>query len=233
MHSLRAGFMGLCCLLAAALPAGAASLQIAPTTIALPAKGGNATLFVINSGDQPIGVQIEGFAWSQASGTDALAPSPQIQVSPPMTRLKPGERQVIRVRVKPGGDGEQAYRLVANELPDAKDEQRKGIQFRFSFSVPVFTSSAPETAAASGLSWSLNGSTLTMHNGGASRAKLSALRLVASSGSEIPVASGNLVYVLAGASMQWQVGAPPGGALRIRGRDDRSGRDIEAAVGRS
>jgi fimbrial chaperone protein len=151
-----------------------------------------------------------------------------------MTRLKPGERQVIRVRVKPAGDAEQAYRLIVNELPDAKSDRRDGVQFRFSFSVPVFTSSSPETAAASGLSWSLSGSTLTVRNAGSSRAKLSALRLVAPSGSEIPVAGGNLVYVLAGASMQWQVGAPPGGAgFRVKGRDDRSGHDIEAAVGRS
>jgi len=118
-------------------------------------------------------------------------------------------------------------------LPDAKSERKDGIQFRFSFSVPVFTTSSPEAAPAQGLAWSLSGSTLTARNTGSSRAKLSALRLVGT-GPERPVANGNLVYVLAGASMQWQLGsAPAGGALRIRGHDDRSGRDIEAPVGRS
>jgi fimbrial chaperone protein len=217
--------------LAAATAADAASLQIAPTTINLPAKGGNATLYVINNGAEPIGVQIESFAWAQPGGADTLSPNPEIQVSPPMTQLKPGERQVIRVRVKPVSGGEHAYRLVANELPNAAATQRDRIQFRFTFSVPVFTGATRDDAPASGLAWNLSGGTLTVKNDGPTRAKLSALRLIGPSG-EIPVSGGNLVYVLSGASMQWQVAAPSGD-VRIKGHDDRGGHDIEAAVTRS
>jgi fimbrial chaperone protein len=211
--------------------AQAASLQIAPTTISLPAGGGNATLYVINNGFEPIGVQVESFAWAQQGGGDALTPSPDIQVSPPMTKLKPGERQVIRVRVKAAGAGEQAYRLVANELPDAATAQRDRIQFRFNFSVPVFTGGTADDMPASGLAWNLSGGTLTVKNAGPTRAKLSALRLVGPSG-EVPIADGNLIYVLSGATMQWQVSAPAG-EVRIKGHDDRGGHDIEAAVTRS
>jgi len=219
-------------LLAVTASAGAASLQIAPTTINLPPKGGNATLYVINNGSEPIGVQVESFAWAQQGGGDALTPSPAIQVSPPMTSLKPGERQVIRVRVQAAAGGqEQAYRLVANELPNAAAVQRDRVQFRFTFSVPVFTGSSRDDAPASGLAWSLSGGTLTVKNTGPTRAKLSALHLVGSSG-DAPVADGHLVYVLSGATMQWPVSAPAGD-VRIKGHDDRGGHDIEAAVTRS
>src|ERR1700722_6781800 len=98
--TLRDALVGLALTLAA-LSGHAASLQVAPTTIELPAKGGSAVFYVSNNGARPIGVHIEGFAWSQSDGTDRLQPSPVLQLSPPIMQLMPGERHTIRLRVGP------------------------------------------------------------------------------------------------------------------------------------
>jgi len=223
----------------AATPGFSASLQVAPTTIDLPAKGGHAVLYVTNNGKTPIGVQLEGFEWSQLDGADRLTPSKAIQVSPPMTELKPGERQTIRLRTNTqAGREEHAFRVVASELPDHAALPHTGVEFLFQFSVPVFVGhDEADKSSHSDLAWSLHrtneGSVLTVHNASASHAKLSDLKLTPASGNGFDVGRGSLIYVLAGATRSWKVdpaATAPGEKLRIVAYDDRTRHSIGAPV---
>jgi fimbrial chaperone protein len=221
----------------AATAAQAASLQVAPTTVDLPAKGGTATLYVSNNGAGPIGVHVEAFAWSQPNGHDELQMSRAIQVSPPMTRLKPGERQTIRLRVAAQkSTGERTFRLVASELPDPSDRPRNGVRVLFQFSVPVFVGEPAKNVSAqlSGhLSHTSAGDVLALRNTGSIYAKLSGVKLVPPAGAPIDVAHGSLVYVLAGASPRWNLGTvsvTPGKTFHVEAHDDRSRRAISIPV---
>jgi fimbrial chaperone protein len=236
MPKLVSTLFAVAALALVSVAARAASLQVAPTTIDLPAKGGTATLYVSNNGTGPIGVHVEGFAWSQADGRDQLQPSRAIQVSPPITRLKPGERQTVRLRVAPQqGAGERAFRLMASELPDPSDRPHNGVRVLFQFSVPVFV--GEEKSGNPQLVWRLSrtpaGAVLALRNAGPAYVKFSGLKLVPPKGAPIDVAHGTLVYVLAGASHQWNLGPVSLGSgekFRVEAYDDRSRRAITVPV---
>src|SRR5262245_42821280 len=85
-------------LLAAAGAARAGSLEAAPTTIQMPGGNPNAILYVTNHEARPVAFQVEAFAWRQDQGDDALTPTTVLQASPPIARLAPGQRQVVRLR---------------------------------------------------------------------------------------------------------------------------------------
>ena len=219
-----------------AAPVLAASLQVAPTTINLPARGGNAVVYVSNNGSTPIGVHVEAFAWSQNPAGDELGPSRAIQVSPPMTQLEPHERQTIRLRVKSSTGAEQSFRVVANELPEARETVHNGVRVLFRFSIPVFAGSEPNFPPEA-LEWQLHttpsGSVLSVHNSATAHAKLAALKLVPSDGSPRSITDGRLVYVLAGASQQWKLGTlkvETGKPIHVEAYDERRQSEVTFPV---
>src|SRR5882724_4909655 len=94
--------------------AAADSLEVSPTRLSLDTHRAG-VLNVVNRGDEPITAQVEAFDWRQEGGTDRLDPSQTLQVSPPIVRLAPGQKQIVRVRVTSNVESgsEQAFRLVA------------------------------------------------------------------------------------------------------------------------
>lgn len=213
--------------LAAPIEAQAGALSVSPTTIDLPASGGAAVLYVANRGTQPTTVQVESFDWTQTDGTDRLDASQALQISPPFAQLAPGQRQIIRLLVRPGGgsQAERAFRLVVSELPNPASPVNLRMRVLLQFSVPVFA--GPAHAISPQLVWDARvaaGSLLlTARNDGNTRAKLTSLRLVTAKGRKRNVAPGSIVYVLSGASRQWAITASDisaGDRLRIEGLDE-------------
>lgn len=88
----------------AAAEANAASLEVVPTQIELPTKGGPAQLRLVNHGDRPVDVQIESFAWKQ-NGNETLDDSDDIALSPPFAHLNPLSSQIVRLLLLFAGDG--------------------------------------------------------------------------------------------------------------------------------
>lgn len=225
----------------AALPVGAASLQVAPISVELEAGEQAEALWLSNTGDQPIQAQVRVMAWSQDAAADRLEPSRELLPSPPIVRIAPGQRQLVRiVRPQAGAvPSERAFRLLVDELPDPGQPASSGLQFLLQYSVPVFVLPAGATRQdapgpraptdASTLSTVVEGTgkdaRMTVVNLGTRRVRLSDLVRVDAAGAETPLIAGLVGYVLAGQRMHWPLSLPAdglrGASLRVRLNDDQ------------
>ncbi|MBI2717902.1 MAG: molecular chaperone [Rhizobiales bacterium] len=131
-------------LLAAAGAASAASLQVAPVNIEVPAPGAATTLTLENLGATVVNAQIRIFRWQQTGGRDDLVATTDAVVSPPAVRMVAGQKSVIRIvrTTKQPIAGEEGYRLVVDEIPAALKPGINGVNFNVRYSIPVFFTTA-------------------------------------------------------------------------------------------
>jgi fimbrial chaperone protein len=192
----------------------ASGLQVAPVGLEFlpssPAQG----LWLTNTGDDALHAQVRVFHWTQVDGKNVLTPTRAMVASPPMLGLAPGAQQLVRV-IRLGSanarGGEDAYRLLVDELPPAGPSNETGIRYVLRYSIPVFVEPAgdqPDEAAIAGaLQWSLvrgdDGAALQVHNSGTVHAQLSQVSLLPPDGAPITVTTGLLGYVLPGMTMRW------------------------------
>jgi fimbrial chaperone protein len=204
--------LALACLLAAATHASASGLQIAPTTLELAPSGPAQALWLTNTGDRALRAQVRTFHWSQAGGRDDLTPTQELVASPPMLAIPPGGRQLVRVirTGPPASAGEQAYRLLIDELPQGSGDAT-GVQYVLRYSVPVFVGASGTKPS---LEWSgtvaRDSVTLDIRNSGPAHAQISAVSLVPGDGVPLDLVPGLLGYVLPGATMHWTLSLPAG-----------------------
>lgn len=96
-----------------------------------------------NQGDTPIALQADLNNWSQkADGTDELVPTDDLILSPPIIKLAPKARQVVRlILLKPfEGARESTYRLIVRELPEVTEPKNNSLDMpiALALSLPVF-----------------------------------------------------------------------------------------------
>lgn len=188
--------------------ASAAGLQVAPISLTLEAGRGADGLWLSNTGDAPLNAQVRVFHWTQAEGEDRLEASRGLVVSPPMLKLEPGGRQLVRVirTGAPPGRNEDAFRLLVDEVPD-ESALKAGLNFLVRHSVPVFVAPAGDGKTATQLSWSLRGDAagprLEVANAGSMHAQLASLSFTGRTGGTVAISDGLLGYVLPGSTMHW------------------------------
>ena len=194
-----------------ASPVSAASLNVAPVLLEVTAPGAATVLTLRNDEDRPLNVQIRVFGWQQADGQDHLVSTQDVVVSPPMAVLPPGAEQVVRVlRVsKRPVAGEESYRVLVDELPDAAQRRNGRVKVVLRYSIPVFF--AQPAVAAARVNWSIverNGSWLVEAiNSGGRRLRIANLMLKDNAGRTLVQQPGLVGYVLPGASVRWPVGS--------------------------
>jgi len=104
-------------------------------------------LWLENRGTEPSLLQLRIFSWSQEDGEERYADQEEIVGTPPMIRVEPGKRQMVRVTrtvpVQPGV--ERAFRILIDQVPTrtgtASDESNApsaGVRFQFRYSIPLF-----------------------------------------------------------------------------------------------
>jgi fimbrial chaperone protein len=214
--------------------ARAASLEISPVLINLAPRQTSATIEVLNRGGESVAIQARAFVWSQTGDEDALTPTKDVIVSPPIFTIPEGSSQTIRLllrNVGAGADGrEHSYRLLLDEVP-APDSDNKQLVVALRLSIPIM---AHTVAAVSTLKWRMEHArdgqiVLKAINTGNAYALVSAMEVTLSDGSHpktMPV--GKNPYVLPGAERRWVVeGRSPPGALRLNlttqvGRTDQT-----------
>lgn len=209
MSILRTSAFALTAAAAALQSVGAcaAGLQVAPISLTLDARRGADGLWLSNTGDAVLNAQVRVFHWTQANGEEQLAASRGLAVSPPMLKLEPGARQLVRViRTGPAPtEREDAFRLLVDEVPN-EAAQANGLNFVLRYSVPVFVAPAGAAPAAPQLEWSLRGgaaATLEVANAGSTHAQLASLAFTGADGNVLSINAGLLGYVLPGATMHW------------------------------
>lgn len=186
--------------------ASAASLQVAPVLLDVPASGGTTTITLRNTDTQPISAQVRVFRWVQENGEERLEPTSDVVASPPMVDLRARQDytvRVVRTATRPV-EKEEAYRLVIDELP--KPQQRSGtISLVLRHVVPVFFAS--RDTSPPDITWGIGmqGKRLVLKaaNGGDIRLRLAAVSIRDASGKLLAVNKGLVGYSLGHASMSW------------------------------
>jgi fimbrial chaperone protein len=80
------------------LPAGAAAFSVTPIRIYMQPRDRAVAITIVNEGDTEVALQAELNNWSQkADGTDELTPTEDLILSPPILKLAPKARQVVRL----------------------------------------------------------------------------------------------------------------------------------------
>jgi fimbrial chaperone protein len=195
---------GLC----AMAPAGnAGSLRVTPVTIELAAPAAAATTQLRNLDTRPVNAQVRVFRWMQVNGADKLVETRDVVVSPPFAALASNSEQVLRVvrLSKQPVQGEEAYRLLVDELPDASRTAGPAVNFVVRHSIPVFFGGAGMRPGK--LEWSVERKggkiRITASNTGDRRVRLSALKLSAASGRTVTLGEGLAGYVFGQSKTSW------------------------------
>lgn len=214
----------LLCLCAPA--AEAASLRVVPTLLDVASPTVATSIRVTNEGAAAVSVQVRVFRWTQVNGEDVLEPTTTVVVSPPIALLQPGVENVVRViRTSPSPViGEEAYRLLVDELPDPAAPPAAGVNLLVRHSIPVFFGAA---ASAPDLRWSIapaeGGYALTASNAGERRLRVADLELTDAAGRVAGAAPGLAGYVLGGSTATFVVsgsGLVPGSTASISARSE-------------
>ena len=120
----------------------AGSFSVTPVRIYMALRDRAIAVTLVNEGDTPIVLQADLNQWRQApDGRDELIPTEDLILSPPIIKLAPGARQVVRLaRIAPPDLQRQlTYRLIMREVPEATPA-KEGVQvtIALALSMPVF-----------------------------------------------------------------------------------------------
>jgi fimbrial chaperone protein len=192
----------------------AASLQISPVGIRLAAGQRASAITLQNMGAAPIYGQVRVYLWEQRDGEDVLTPTRELLASPPIVQIASQSSQAIRLVLASAAarTGEQAYRVLIDELAAEGDTAGKGVDIRLRYSVPVFLA-PPIDGGRESLDWRVfrrDGQwMLRVRNNGQLHAQIGALSLSNPAGARFDIGKGLFGYVLAGCEREWRLPVDP------------------------
>ena len=139
--TLAASLAMLCAVHAA--PAFAGPFSVSPVRIYMGTRDRATAITITNEGDEELVMQADLYSWKQKpNGEDDLVLTEDMILSPPIIKIAPKSRQVVRLAMlRPRPPGEQlTYRMIVREIPEAKSVVDKNLQLNISlaFSMPVF-----------------------------------------------------------------------------------------------
>lgn len=178
-------------------------------------------LWLENRGDSTTLMQVRVFGWQQVNGQEQYQSQQLVLASPPMVRIEPGKRQLVRLikQTPPAAGQEAAYRVLLDEIPtpQAPGENKAGVTYQMRYSVPLFVygSGLDPATARPDLSWRLvnreGKQALEITNRGNAHARLSNVQL---GGRQL--AGSLLGYVLANASNTFPLTSPASDRAELR-----------------
>ena len=205
--ALACGATLLAAPLAAPRPALAGTLQINPILLEVNASRRTALVTLRNEESTPVTVRTYALEWSQQGGQDVYGETNAVIVSPPIFTIPAGGTQLIRVGLRNPSAPARAYRLIVEEVPDARPSD--GIRVALRLNLPLYAGVSPGEASA--VRWSAwrehDGSwTLEAVNPGSGYVRLNPEMARGATG--VAVAQNiNLGTVLPGATRRWSLGS--------------------------
>jgi fimbrial chaperone protein len=199
--------------------------------------GAATTVTLRNTGSSPIATQIRVFRWNQEGGKERLEPTEDVVASPPAAELRPGQDYVVRVvrLTKEAVAGEEAYRLLIDELPEVSRGPRT-VNFVVRHALPLFFdapgSSTPEAV------WRVTqkGRTVSLSatNAGDRRIRLASVK-ISSGAQSVSLGPGLARYALGHSAMSWTAaasgpGLQPGAKVSITGQTEEGPFNAQAVV---
>lgn len=206
----------------------AASLGIYPMRIVLTPKQAIKTMVIHNAGTETTRVQLRLFAWRQVNGEDVLEETQDVLTNPPLFQIGPGGDQIARfgLRTSPGAV-EKSYRVILQEVPDARPAIPGQIRTLLRISIPIFV---PAANGAAHLAWKLEASggrqvALVARDDGTAHVQITRLTLTSPSGAVL-ARTGMSAYLLPGTTRRMMVdtAAPvaPGEPVRLAADTDQA-----------
>lgn len=126
-------------------PAIAGVFSVTPVRIYMTPRDRAVAVTITNEGDSPIVLQADLNEWKQgADGADELTPTEDLILAPPILKLRPKARQVVRLaRLRaPDPVRELSYRMILREVPEALAPKDKiQVSIALALSMPVFITS--------------------------------------------------------------------------------------------
>ena len=120
----------------------AGQFSVTPVRIFMAPRDRAVAVTVTNDADTELVMQADIYQWRQKpNGEDDLTLSEDMILAPPIVKIPPKSRQVLRLALlKPVQPGEQqTYRLLVREIPEARvPEAGVQLQIAIAFSLPVF-----------------------------------------------------------------------------------------------
>ena len=127
---------------ASCAPVAAAEFSVTPVRIFMAAKDRAVAITVVNESDEEIVMQADLYSWHQKpDGEDDLILTEDMILSPPILRLAPKSRQIVRLArlAAAPANGQVTYRMIVREVPEAKAPSKDlKLQIALAFSLPVF-----------------------------------------------------------------------------------------------
>ena len=208
--TLRALRAFACMLAAIALPgtAGAGSLRVDPVRLEISADRRSATLTISNVEQAPVTIRAYPLAWRQVDGEDRYEESSALIVSPPVFTIPAGGTQIVRIGLRSPAAARNAYRLMVEEVPEARAEG--GIRVALRLNLPLFA--MIDRGSSSQLSWRAwrqpdRSWVVEATNRGATYVRVAPAEAAAATGVQLDGAA-NLV-VLPDSSRRWVIGEQP------------------------
>jgi fimbrial chaperone protein len=238
MHWNRILLLLLASIASAAALAG--QFSVTPVRIFMHPKERAAAITVTNESDEDLVMQADVYAWKQkADGEDDLVLSEDLILAPPILKLAPHARQVVRLAVlNPVASSEQrTYRMIVREVPEARPADKAvQVQIALAFSLPVFIT-PPEAKRDLACSIERTGADTVRANcanGGRAYVQPRELALVAGDGRKLASREGG-GYILAGMKrgfdLKGAAGSIPNGRARLQVQlDDGTSQSFDVAV---
>ncbi|NJS35283.1 MAG: fimbria/pilus periplasmic chaperone [Brachymonas sp.] len=140
--------LAACAALLPAAPAIAGSFSVTPVRIYMTPRDRAVAVTITNEGDSPVALQADINVWSQKpDGTDELVLTDDMVLSPPIIKLAPKARQVVRLALlKPADASRQlTYRLIVREVPEVTAPKGGTLEvpIALALSMPVFITPPP------------------------------------------------------------------------------------------
>ena len=218
--------------LAAAQPAAASTLSVAPIRVELSSATHTAVITVSNQEDAAVVVQARPAAWSQHDGRDQLDDTHDLLITPPLFTVPPKGQQVLRVALLRDVDParELDYRMVLSEVPSPNPTETTGLRVALRITLPVFVSA--RSRAVADVAWThvwLPDGTLELdaQNRGGAHIQILDFDVQDAHGSEhagVALHNDTAHYLLPGSGAKWQLkngaGHAVDGPLLIKGHSD-------------
>lgn len=152
-HSLGR-FLAAGVLVACAMPASAGIFSVTPVRIYMTPRDRAVAVTILNEGDTEVALQADIHTWQQKpDGTDELVLTDELILSPPIIKLAPKARQVVRLALLRPADASRqlTYRLVVREIPEATAPKDRtiAVPIALALSMPVFITPPPARRAMS------------------------------------------------------------------------------------
>jgi fimbrial chaperone protein len=204
------------------LAANAQALSVVPVNLFLSPGQKATSLTVTNQGNSEIALQTRAFAWSQKEGEDdQLTAADNVVLSPPIVKMAPGAKQVIRVILRQSPENrEDTYRILMDQIPPPPEAGVVHMVLRLS--IPIFAQ--PAVRSFPDVQFHLeykNGQIdLVGVNAGNLHEKIRDIVLSTSDGRKLKPDSNASPYLLAGATRRWHFSiektqTPPSGAMQL------------------